>query len=150
MGYKVEVITQTPHNVVFENNPYIDKISVYEAKDWPQDFSKWQDWFRMRAREYDKFANLVALDRMPARAVADPDMVLVAAGISAQAVRRQLSRNRARRAGRAAYIRPAVLPDRRGEASKPASPSASSATGRSSAGAIRHAHRQESIPMHRW
>jgi FkbM family methyltransferase len=58
MGYKVEVITQNPQGVVFENNPYIDKLSVYEHKDWPEDISKWQDWFRMRSREYEKFANL--------------------------------------------------------------------------------------------
>jgi FkbM family methyltransferase len=58
LGYKVEVITQAPQNVVFENNPYIDKISVYEAKDWPADLGQWQHWFRMRAREYEKFANL--------------------------------------------------------------------------------------------
>lgn len=57
MGYRVEVITQTPNNVVFENNPYIDKISVYEAKDWPQEVDKWQEWFRMRSKEYDRFAN---------------------------------------------------------------------------------------------
>jgi FkbM family methyltransferase len=57
MGYKVEVITQTPNDVVFENNPHIDKISVYDAKDWPQEVDKWQDWFRLRAREYERFAN---------------------------------------------------------------------------------------------
>jgi FkbM family methyltransferase len=56
-GYKVEMITQTPNDVIFQNNPFIDKISVYEAKDWPTELDKWQDWFRMRSREYSRFAN---------------------------------------------------------------------------------------------
>ena len=58
MGYNVEVITQSPQSVVFENNPYIDKLSVYDQKDWPADLMQWQAWFKMRSREYDKFANL--------------------------------------------------------------------------------------------
>ena len=57
-GYNVEVITQLPQSVVFENNPYIDKLSVYEAKDWPEDLMAYQDLFRMRSKEYGKFANL--------------------------------------------------------------------------------------------
>ncbi len=58
MGYKVEVITQRPQSVVFENNPFIDKLSIYEAKDWPSDIGAYQDHFRLRAKEYGKFANL--------------------------------------------------------------------------------------------
>ena len=58
MGFKVEVITQSPQSVVFENNPFIDKISVYEAKDWPPKIEDWHSWFRMRSREYARFANL--------------------------------------------------------------------------------------------
>jgi FkbM family methyltransferase len=59
-GYNVEVITQNPQSVVFENNPHIDKISVYDAKDWPEDLAQWQDLFRIRAKEYapGKFVNL--------------------------------------------------------------------------------------------
>ena len=34
MGYKVEMITQRPHSVLYENNPFIDKLSVYGEDDW--------------------------------------------------------------------------------------------------------------------
>lgn len=57
-GYKVEVITQTPNDVVFENSPFIDKLSVYGKDDWPQDQMQWQLLFAMRAKEYQLFANL--------------------------------------------------------------------------------------------
>jgi len=58
MGFNVEVITQEPNSVVFENNPFIDKISVYKHDDWPKDLTKWQEWFHMRSGEYARFANL--------------------------------------------------------------------------------------------
>jgi FkbM family methyltransferase len=58
LGYQVEVISQAPMAVVFQHNPYIDKLSVYEAGDWPTDLTQWQKWFQMRAKEYDRFANL--------------------------------------------------------------------------------------------
>jgi FkbM family methyltransferase len=58
LGYKVEVITQNPQACVFENNPFIDKLSVYEKDDWPPDLSDWQELFRRRAKEYDRFGNL--------------------------------------------------------------------------------------------
>jgi FkbM family methyltransferase len=58
MGYKVEMITQNPQACVFENNPYIDKLSIYEKDDWPADLGEWQKLFRHRAKEYDRFANL--------------------------------------------------------------------------------------------
>jgi len=58
MGYNVEVITQEPQCVVFENNPFIDKISVRHAEDWPKDLTQWQEWFRGRSTEYARFANL--------------------------------------------------------------------------------------------
>jgi FkbM family methyltransferase len=57
-GFMVEVITQTPNSVIFENNPYIDKLSVYEHKDWPQDPLAWQKVFVLRGKEYAKFVNL--------------------------------------------------------------------------------------------
>src|SRR5262245_66197721 len=47
-----------PQAVVFENNPFIDKLSVKEAKDMPPAGQAWQDWFRSRGNEYDVFANL--------------------------------------------------------------------------------------------
>lgn len=55
----VEVITQHPQHVVFENNPFIDKIAAYKAGDIPGSTSaEWQGWFSRRAKEYDFFANL--------------------------------------------------------------------------------------------
>ena len=56
---KVEVITSRPQDVVFENNPYIDKLSVRDPGDpgWGDGHS-WQAWFQSRAKEYDFFANL--------------------------------------------------------------------------------------------
>lgn len=58
LGYSVEVITQKPNHVLFENNPHVDKISAYGEGAWPKDLDKWQDWFRMRSKEYERFANL--------------------------------------------------------------------------------------------
>jgi ADP-heptose:LPS heptosyltransferase len=58
LGYKVDVITQSPNHVVFENNPFIDKISMYKREDWPQDVGQWQKWFIMRAKEYQRFGHL--------------------------------------------------------------------------------------------
>lgn len=55
----VEVITQRPQHVVFENNPHVDKLSVYSPGDIPGgDSDAWQGWFETRAREYRFFANL--------------------------------------------------------------------------------------------
>ena len=58
LGYLVEVISQDPCACLFENNPSIDKLSVYSKDDWPQDQMQWQKWFAMRGKEYDRFANL--------------------------------------------------------------------------------------------
>jgi len=56
---RVEVITQRPQHVVFENNPFIDKLSVYSPGDIPGgDSDAWQGWFATRAKEYAFFANL--------------------------------------------------------------------------------------------
>lgn len=55
----VEVITQHPQHVVFENNPWIDKLAAYKPGDIPGgDSGVWQGWFASRAKEYDFFANL--------------------------------------------------------------------------------------------
>jgi len=56
MGYKIDVITQMPQAVVFENNPYIDKLSIQH--DLPKIHDEWQQWFYQRANEYDRFVNL--------------------------------------------------------------------------------------------
>lgn len=56
---RVEVITQHPQHVVFENNPHVDKLSVYKPGDIPGgDSDVWQGWFATRAKEYAFFANL--------------------------------------------------------------------------------------------
>ena len=55
---RVEVITQAPQSGVFENNPHVDKLSIYERGDLPGDNDAWQAWFRLRAKEYDFFVNL--------------------------------------------------------------------------------------------
>jgi FkbM family methyltransferase len=59
-GYKVDMITQMPQAVVYENNPFIDKLSIKDGiRDLPQgDQLAWQNWFKSRSYEYDIFANL--------------------------------------------------------------------------------------------
>ncbi len=56
---KVEVITKAPWHVVFENNPHIDKLSVWaedtDPKLAPSAFNREID---RRAKEYDFFINL--------------------------------------------------------------------------------------------
>ena len=55
-GLKVDVITQMPQAVVFENNPFIDKLSI--QRDLPSNHVDWQKWFSLRAHEYERFVNL--------------------------------------------------------------------------------------------
>ncbi len=57
-GYMVEVITQPPSHVVFENNPYIDKLTVKSKEDLPNNNSDWQRYWVGRSKEYDKFFHL--------------------------------------------------------------------------------------------
>jgi FkbM family methyltransferase len=58
-GYKVDVISQEPQSCVFQNNPYVDKLTIKDgARDIPQDPWEWQKYWRGRSREYDRFANL--------------------------------------------------------------------------------------------
>lgn len=59
--YNLEVIAQEPHHVVFENNPYIDKLSVKKSGEigTPQGgILEWQRWFVGRSGEFTKFVNL--------------------------------------------------------------------------------------------
>jgi len=57
LGYKIDVITQLPQAAVFENNPFIDKLSI--QRDLPNNsFHEWLKWFAVRAHEYDRFINL--------------------------------------------------------------------------------------------
>lgn len=55
----VEVMTSKPAHVVFENNPFINKLGVRDPGDpnWGDGHS-WQAWFQSRAKEYAFFANL--------------------------------------------------------------------------------------------
>lgn len=56
---RVEVITQKPQHVIFENNPHVDKLSVYSPGDIPgETLEAWSRWHRVRAKEYSFFANL--------------------------------------------------------------------------------------------
>lgn len=55
----VDVMTSPPQHVIFENNPYIDKLSVRPEGDPPWgDGHSWQQWFQSRAKDYKFFANL--------------------------------------------------------------------------------------------
>jgi ADP-heptose:LPS heptosyltransferase len=60
--YNVEVIAQEPHHVIFENNPYVDKLSVKKdgdiARGTSGDLLSWQQWFVGRSGEFEKFVNL--------------------------------------------------------------------------------------------
>jgi len=56
MGFKIDVITQMPQAVVFENNPFIDKLSI--QRDLPSQHNEWQRWFYSRGVEYERFVNL--------------------------------------------------------------------------------------------
>jgi ADP-heptose:LPS heptosyltransferase len=56
--YNVEVITQTPQSVVFENNPYISKLTTRKRGDLPPGGLEWQKWYADRATEYELLVNL--------------------------------------------------------------------------------------------
>lgn len=55
----LEVIGSKLYGAMYENNPYIDKLSIREDGDpaWGDGHS-WQQWFSSRAKEYAFFANL--------------------------------------------------------------------------------------------
>lgn len=54
----VEVIARAPNHVVFENNPYIDKLTVWPEDEAPSDAVSWQKMLARRAKEYAFFINL--------------------------------------------------------------------------------------------
>jgi ADP-heptose:LPS heptosyltransferase len=57
--YNVEVMAQKPWHVIFENNPFIDKLTVREEGDIPHaNALEWQEWFVRRGKEYAKWVNL--------------------------------------------------------------------------------------------
>ena len=57
MGYKIEFITDYKHGIVFNNNPYIDKLTVIGDNQIPTG-PGWNKWFSTRAKEYDEFWHL--------------------------------------------------------------------------------------------
>lgn len=59
MGYMIEVITREPQSVVFENSPYIDKLTIKSDRELPQDGPiNWQKYWWSRSCEFAKFVNL--------------------------------------------------------------------------------------------
>jgi ADP-heptose:LPS heptosyltransferase len=55
LGYKTEVITSPSAGAVYLHNPFLDKLTVKADGDIK---GNWQEWFALRAKEYDIFANL--------------------------------------------------------------------------------------------
>lgn len=53
----LEVIARKGCHVVFENNAFVDKLSVVTDDDLPKG-EGWQEWFRHRRNEYARFENL--------------------------------------------------------------------------------------------
>src|SRR6516164_9462470 len=59
LGYKIDVLSIMPHAIVFENNPFVDTLTIKSWSDFPaNDPLGVQKWFRSRAEEYERFANL--------------------------------------------------------------------------------------------
>ena len=57
LNYKIEVLSKMPGAIVFENNPFIDKLTI--RTDVPEtDPISTQNWFRSRAEEYERYINL--------------------------------------------------------------------------------------------
>jgi len=55
----VDVITEEPNSVLFENNPHLSRIIVKTKDELPNSGAiDWQKWFSNRANEYDLFVNL--------------------------------------------------------------------------------------------
>jgi ADP-heptose:LPS heptosyltransferase len=58
-GFTVDVLTNDPFHVVFENNPYIDRLILLKREDLPPNCDEaWQQWWVRRSHEYDKFIHL--------------------------------------------------------------------------------------------
>jgi len=57
--YRVDVLTNTNFGCLFENNPYVSKLTQIPDDDIPKDsMPSWQGWFAKRAHEYEYFVNL--------------------------------------------------------------------------------------------
>jgi ADP-heptose:LPS heptosyltransferase len=57
LGYKVEMLSDHKHGVVYQNNPFIDKLTILPDNHIPHG-PGWGDWFDRRAKEYDQFFHL--------------------------------------------------------------------------------------------
>lgn len=55
---RVEVICQAPFEGVYENNPYVDKLTVKQPDVLPKDGMAWQRWFAEQATHFRFFVNL--------------------------------------------------------------------------------------------
>lgn len=58
--YQIDLLTNdNAASAVFENNPYISKLTRARDDDIPKDsMQSWQSWFAKRGREYEYFVNL--------------------------------------------------------------------------------------------
>lgn len=57
LGYKVEMLSDHKHGVVYLNNPFIDKLTILPDNHIPTG-PGWNEWFRLRAKEYELFVHL--------------------------------------------------------------------------------------------
>jgi ADP-heptose:LPS heptosyltransferase len=56
--YHVEVLCDAPWGCMWENDPHVAKLTELPADTLPKDQTAWNDWMRLRSREYDRFVNL--------------------------------------------------------------------------------------------
>lgn len=57
LGYMTDMITSETAGCVFQNNPYVDKLSIKKDGDIPGG-EDWHKWFASRSNEYELFVNL--------------------------------------------------------------------------------------------
>lgn len=57
LGYKIELLTDHKHGVIYQNNPFIDKLTILPDKHIPSG-PGWNEWFERRAKEYEQFFHL--------------------------------------------------------------------------------------------
>jgi len=55
---RLEVISREPNHVVYENNPHIDKLTVWPENEAPEDALTWARYMHRRGYGYDFYANL--------------------------------------------------------------------------------------------
>ena len=57
LGYKIEMLSDHKYGVIYQNNPFIDKLTILPDKHIPQG-PGWAKWFEDRAKEYEQFFHL--------------------------------------------------------------------------------------------